>query len=166
VLPSFKCPPIATILPSLLKDTEAKGKVIILLTDGRNNAGKISPFVASEAAKALKVKIYTIGAGTKGMAPYPFKNAYGDTIYKPVKIDIDEEVLKAISAETSGQYYRATDTKSLRAIYREINKLETVPIKEKGYLEYKELFVYFLIPGLIFLLLELILSETWLRRLP
>ncbi|MDD4203393.1 MAG: VWA domain-containing protein [Candidatus Omnitrophica bacterium] len=149
-----------------LKDTEAKGKVIILLTDGRNNAGKISPLTAAEVSKALGVKIYTIGAGTEGMAPYPFKDPYGRTSYKPVRIDIDENTLKEIADITGGKYFRATDTESLRAIYKEINKLETIPMKEKGYMEYKELFPFFLIPGILILLFEILLSETWLRRLP
>lgn len=149
-----------------LKDTKSKGKVIILLTDGRNNAGKISPPTAAEAAKALGVKVYAIGAGTKGLAPYPVKDFFGNTVYQPIKIDIDEDTLIKIATKTDAQYFRATDTKSLREIYKEIDSLEKTPIEEKGYLEYKELFPVFLIFGLGFLFLEIVLGNTALRRIP
>jgi len=149
-----------------LKNTKAKTKIIILLTDGRNNAGKISPMTAAEAAKALGVKVYTIGAGTKGLAPYPFKDYFGNTVYRPVQIEIDEDTLHKIAAVTGGIYYRAVDTESLRDIYRQIDRLEKTPIKEKGYLEYKELFPIFLVPGLLLVLLEVFLSNTIFRKLP
>lgn len=149
-----------------LKDTQAKSKVVILLTDGRNNAGKISPLTAAEAAEALKIKIYTIGAGTKGLAPFPAKDMFGNKVYQQVKIEIDEELLKQIAGKTHVRYFRATDTKSLRDIYMEINKLEKSHIEEKGYVEYKELFHLFLIPGLALLLLEIILNNTVLRKIP
>ncbi len=149
-----------------LKDTGAKGKVVILLTDGRNNAGRISPITAAEAAGALNIKIYTIGAGTKGLAPYPAKDLFGNTVYRPVRIEIDEETLKRIAGKTNAEYFRATDTKSLRTIYNEIDKLEKTPIEEKGYIEYKELFHLFLIPGLFLLTLEVVLNNTVLRRIP
>lgn len=143
-----------------------KSKIIILLTDGRNNAGKISPITASEAAKALRIKVYTIGVGTKGLAPYPMKDFFGNTVYQPVKIDIDEDTLRQIAKETGAKYFRATDTKSLRTIYKEIDKLEKTPMEEKGYLEYKELFPKFLILGMILLLLEIVLGNTILRKNP
>jgi Ca-activated chloride channel family protein len=149
-----------------LKDTEAKSKVVILLTDGRNNAGKISPSLAAETAKSLGIKVYTIGAGTKGMAPYPVKDFFGNTVYQPIKIDIDEDTLTDIASQTQGRYFRATDTKSLRQIYQEIDRMEKTPIEEKGYMEYKELFPQFLTMGLLILALEVILSNTWLRRIP
>jgi Ca-activated chloride channel family protein len=149
-----------------IKDTKAKSKIIILLTDGRNNAGRISPLMAAQAARALKVKIYTIGAGTKGLAPYPVKDGFGNTVYRPVKIDIDEDTLKKIAERTGGRYFRATDSKSLKEIYDEINKLEKTEIKEKGYRNIKELFYFFLIPGLIILLLEIFLSNTVFRTVP
>lgn len=156
------------ILSSLnrLKDSEAKGKVIILLTDGRNNAGDISPLTAAEAARALGVKIYTIGAGTRGTAPYPAKDFFGNTVYKPVKVDIDEDTLMKIASETGAKYFRATDTGSLEKIYDEINKLEKTPMEEKGYLEYSKLFPVFLIPGIFLLFLEIVLSNTILRKVP
>ena len=149
-----------------LKDTEAKEKVIILLTDGRNNAGKISPLTAAEAAEALKIKIYTIGAGTKGLAPYPAEDFFGNRIYRQVKIEIDEESLQKIARKTGARYFRATDTESLKKIYEEIDELEKTPIEEKGYTEYRELFHLFLIPGLLLLIIEIILRNTVLRRIP
>ena len=149
-----------------LKDTEAKSKVVILLTDGRNNAGRISPLTAAEAAGALDIKVYTIGAGTRGLAPYPGKDMFGNTVYRSVRIDIDEETLKKIAEKTDARYFRATDTKSLRDIYAEIDELETTPIEEKGYVEYRELFHLFLVPGLILLILEVLLRNTFLRRIP
>ncbi len=149
-----------------LKDTESKSKIIILLTDGINNAGRISPHIAAEAAKTLGVKVYTVGAGTRGLAPYPVRDMFGNVVYQPIRIPIDEETLKKIASKTEARYFRATDTDSLREVYREIDALEKTPIEEKGYKEYKELFPLFLIPGLIVIFLELILSNTVLRRLP
>jgi len=149
-----------------IKNTEAKSKIIILLTDGVNNAGKISPAVAAEAAKALGVKIYAIGIGTKGLVPYPMKGFRGRTVYQKVKIDIDEDVLKEISDVTGGKYFRAKSTESLKSIYNEIDKLEKVSIEESGFREYKELFPIFLILGLILLLFEIVLSNTVLRKIP
>jgi len=149
-----------------LKDTEAKSKVIILLTDGMNNAGKISPIVAAQAAKALGVKIYTIGAGTKGKAPYPVRDMFGRIVYQPMKVEIDEKVLKEIASCTEGKYYRATDTNSLRKIYKEIDSLETVSRQDKGYTDFQELFPIFLVIAVFLFLLEIILNNTVLRKLP
>jgi len=149
-----------------LKDTEAKSKVVILLTDGRNNAGDISPSLASETARALGIKVYTIGAGTKGLAPYPVRDFFGNKVYQSVKIDIDEDTLMDIAAKTGAKYFRATDTKSLRKIYSEIDKMEKTPIEEKGYLEYKELFTGLLSIALALVLLEVGLSNTILRTIP
>ncbi|MDD5116212.1 MAG: VWA domain-containing protein [Candidatus Omnitrophica bacterium] len=149
-----------------LKDSKGKSKVVILLTDGRNNTGNISPLTAAEAAKALKIKIYTIGAGSKGPVPYPMKDFFGNTVYQPVQIDIDEDTLIKIAEMTGGKYYRATDTESLRKIYKEIDGLEKTAIEEKGYLEHNELFGIFLILGLAFMLLDVILSNTFLRKIP
>ena len=149
-----------------LKDSKAKSKVIILLTDGRNNAGTMAPPAAAEAAQALKVKIYTIGAGGKGPVPYPVKDFFGRTVYQMIEVDVDEDMLTGIATKTGGRYFRATDTRSLQEIYKAIDKMEKSPIEQKGYLEYNELFVYFLVPGLILLLLEILLSNTVLRKLP
>lgn len=149
-----------------LKDTEAKTKIVILLTDGINNTGKISPLTAAEAAKALGIKVYTIGAGSKGPVPYPVRGMWGQTVYQKVKIEIDEAILKQIARETNAKYFRATDTESLKEIYKEIDALERTPIEEIGFQEYEELFFKFLIAGLALLLFEIVLSNTILRRLP
>jgi len=149
-----------------LKDTEAKEKIIILLTDGRNNTGKISPMAAAESAKALGVKIYTIGAGTKGMVPFPMQDRFGNVVLEPVEIEIDEELLENIAEMTGGEYFRATDTESLWGIYKEIDKLEKTEIEEIGYMHYNELFSIFLFPALCLVLIEMILSNTFMRRIP
>jgi Ca-activated chloride channel family protein len=137
-----------------LRDTKAKSKIIILLTDGVNNTGKIAPLTAAEAAKALGIKVYTIGAGSKGLVPYPVQDFWGRKAYQNVEINIDEDTLSKIAQETNAKYFRATDTESL------------TKFEEKGFQEYKELFYLFLITGLILLILEVILSNTILRRLP
>lgn len=149
-----------------LRDTEAKSKVVVLLTDGVNNIGKISPLTAAEAAKALGIKIYTIGAGTRGLAPYPVRGFFGRTIYQNIKVEIDEETLKKIAQETGGKYFRATDTESLRQIYQEIDALEKTLVEESGFQEYKELFAKVLVPGLVLLMLEIVLSNTILKKIP
>ncbi len=149
-----------------VKDTDTKEKIIILLTDGRNNAGRISPLAGAEAARALGVSIYTIGAGTKGMAPYPVKDMFGNTVLRPVEIEIDEALLKKIAVVTGGEYFRATDTRSLEKIYDKIDQLEKTKMEETGYNIYRELFGLFFIPGLMLLLAEIILARTILRRIP
>jgi Ca-activated chloride channel family protein len=149
-----------------LRTSKTKSRIIILLTDGVNNAGTVSPIVASEAAKALKIKIYTIGVGTKGLVPYPFKDVYGRTIYQNIPIEMDEEMLKKIADTTGGKYYLASDTETLRKIYDDINRLEKTNIEHFGYREYSELFYYFLIPALIFLGLEVLLAGTIFLKVP
>ncbi|MFA5147402.1 MAG: VWA domain-containing protein [Candidatus Omnitrophota bacterium] len=149
-----------------LRSSKTKSKIVILLTDGVNNAGSISPLVAAEAAKALKVKVYTIGVGTKGLVPYPFKDLYGRTVYKNIPIEIDEASLKRIAEITGGKYYRAQDTEALMRIYDEIDRLEKSHIEHFGYREYTELFPYFLIPGLIILALEILLANTLFLKVP
>ncbi len=149
-----------------LKDKEAKTKLIVLLTDGDNNAGKVQPLTAAEAAKALGIRIYTIGAGTDGEAPFPLTNQFGRTVYRNVLVKFDEKTLQEIAAMTNGQYFRATDTGSLRAIFGEIDKLEKSKIKVEKTAQYRDIFMWFLIPGLAFLVLEILLSQTIWRRLP
>ncbi len=149
-----------------LRTSKTKSKIIILLTDGINNAGNISPLVAAEAAKALKIKIYAIGVGTKGLVPYPLKDIYGRTVYKNIPIDIDDDSLKRIADITGGKYYRAQDTESLRKIYDEINNLEKSNIEHEGYREYSELFPHFLIPGLILFAIEILLANTVFLKVP
>lgn len=149
-----------------LKNTAAKSKVIILLTDGRNNSGEIDPFTAAEIARTFGIKIYTIGAGTKGLAPFPALDIFGNRVIKQVKIDIDDDALREIAKITDGNYYRATDTESLKEIYRQIDKLEKTESEVTQYTEYNELFHYFLLPAFGLLLVELGLKKTKLRKLP
>ena len=148
-----------------LKDLKSKSKVIILLTDGRNNSGAISPLQAAEIAKSLGIKVYTIGGGKRGKAPFLVDSIFGKRlIYQ--NVDIDEEVLNKISKMTDAKYFRATDLKSLKDIYKQIDLLEKSEVKSIDHSEHKELFHYFLIPGLILLLTEIVFSNSFLRRLP
>ena len=117
---------------SRIKDSQAKSKVIILLTDGVNNAGEIAPVTAAEIAKTFGIRVYAIGVGTKGMAPYPFQTAFGIQ-YQDVPVEIDEPTLKQIAATTGGQYFRATDNTSLKEIYSEIDKMEKTKISVQQY---------------------------------
>jgi Ca-activated chloride channel family protein len=149
-----------------LRDSNAKSRIIILLTDGVNNAGAVNPLTAAEAAKALGIKIYTIGAGTRGEAPMPVRDTFGRIRLQTVKVEIDEEMLQQVAAITGGQSFRATDTDSLEKIYESINQLETTTRKLKKYQQYDELYLWFLVPGLCLLLLELLLAQTRFRRLP
>jgi Ca-activated chloride channel family protein len=151
---------------SHLRDSNAKSRIVILLTDGVNNAGAVNPLTAAEAAKAMGIKIYTIGAGTRGDAPVPVRDAFGRTRLQTMKVEIDEEVLREVASATGGQSFRATDTDSLEKIYAAINQLETTTRKLKKYQQYDELYLWFLGPGVGLLLLELILSQTRFRRLP
>ena len=149
-----------------LRGMPAKYKVMILLTDGVNNTGKISPIAAAEAAKALGVKIYTIGVGVRGEAPMPVKDDFGNTQLVMAKVDVDEKTLQAIAAKTGGAFYRATDTGSLQNIYEQINRLEKSAHTTKKYEHYQELYSWALIPALGVLGLGLGLGQTRLRRLP
>ncbi|MBI5023963.1 MAG: VWA domain-containing protein [Candidatus Omnitrophica bacterium] len=148
------------------KNSEAKSKVMILLTDGVNNAGEIDPLTAARAAQALGVKIYTIGAGTQGFAPFPVQDVFGRKVYQQVRIDIDEKLLQGIAQATGGKYFRATDTESLRTIYSAIDTLEKTRIEQAGYFEYDELFTRVLLAALMILVIELVLSNTLLLKIP
>jgi Ca-activated chloride channel homolog len=149
-----------------LRESHAKSKIIILLTDGMNNAGKISPMAAAEAAKALGVKIYTIAVGVRGEAPMPVKDASGDTRLVMAKVDVDEKTLQAISALTGGEFYRATDTDSLKNIYEQINQLEKTTQVTQRFEHYQELFRWALFPAFALLGLSFGLENTRFRRLP
>jgi Ca-activated chloride channel family protein len=149
-----------------LRTSKTKSRVVILLTDGVSNAGTISPLVAAEAAKALKIKVYTIGVGSKGLVPYPLKDQYGRTVYKNIPIEMDEDILRKIAEMTGAKYYRATDTETLRRIYDDINRLEKSNIEHFGYTEYTELFPVFLVPALVLLCLEILLANTIFMRVP
>lgn len=147
-----------------LKDVPGKSKVVILLTDGRSNAGKISPEKAAEIAKTLGIKVYTIGIGTKGPVPFPQPGIFGTRLVY-VDLDIDEETLEKIAQTASGRFFFATDTKKLESIYQEISRLEKTQVKVKHYESFDELYIYFTLAGLTLLLLEAGLASTWLRRL-
>jgi len=148
-----------------LKDSKAKSKVIIIMTDGVNNAGEIDPVSSAHMAAAFGIRVYTVGCGTRGEAPYPVQTPFG-TRYQMVPVEIDENVLKEIARITGGQYFRATNTKKLEEIYQEIDKLEKTKIEITSYRNAKELYFAWLGGGFIFLLLELGLSGTVLRKLP
>ena len=148
-----------------LKDLKSDSKLIILLTDGRNNAGNLAPLQAAQTAKAFGIKIHTIGVGTRGKAPFLVNSIFGQRyIYQ--EVDIDEVTLKEISKITGGQYFRATDLESLKLIYKKIDQMEKSEVKIFDHSEYTELFHYFLIPAILILFLEVTLSNTLFRRLP
>lgn len=149
-----------------LRDSNAKSKVIILLTDGINNAGKIDPLTVAKTAAALGIKIYTIGAGKPGGALYPVQDPIFGKRYVRMDTEIDESLLRDIAERTGGAYFRAKDEKSLREIYEIIGKLEKTKIETREYANYNELVGYFLLPGIIILLLEVMLSNTLFRKIP
>lgn len=149
-----------------LKDKEAKTKLIVLLTDGDNNAGKVMPLTAAEAAKALGIRIYTIGAGTQGEAPFPFTDPFGRTVYRNVPVEFNEKTIQEIAKITDGIAYRATDTRSLEKIFAEIDKLEKSKVEVEKIAQYRDLFHWFLLTGITCLGMEILLSQTLWRRLP
>jgi Ca-activated chloride channel family protein len=150
-----------------LRELKSKSKVVILMTDGQNNAGKIAPLTAAEAAKALKVKVYTIGVGMRGMAPMPVYDRFHRKIgSRPEPVDIDEDTLQSIARMTGGKYYRADNTQKFQAIYAEIDQLEKTEADVKKYAHHEELFAWMITPGLGLVLLETLLRHTRLRRLP
>lgn len=149
-----------------LRELKSKSKIVILMTDGQNNAGKIAPLTAAEAAQALGVKVYTIGVGTRGQAPMPGTDMFGRRGYQMVAVDIDEETLQKISDMTGGKYYRADNADNFARIYSEIDKLEKTEADVKKFAQHTELFELFAIAGLLVLALEIVLGQTVLRRLP
>lgn len=144
-----------------LKDSPAKSRVIILLTDGVNNTGLIDPQMAAEIAKEYKIKVYTIGIGTNGMADFPYTmTPDGKIQYKKMKVEIDEALMKSIAKATDGKYFRATDNQSLKNIYNEINQLEKTKIDEQKFVQRNELFRSLALLALFLLVIELILRRT------
>ncbi len=148
------------------KNSKAKSKVLVLLTDGMNNAGSVDPLVAAKTAKTLGVKIYTIGAGTNGLAPFPVGDMFGRKVYQQIQINIDEPMLTQVAELTGGKYFRAIDTDSLRSVYSQIDQLEKSAIEQRGYKQYQPLFIYFLIASFALLSSELFLINTLLLRIP
>jgi Ca-activated chloride channel family protein len=148
-----------------LKDSDAKSRVVILLTDGVNNSGEVSPQTAAEIAKTYGVRVYTIGVGKEGMAPYPVMTPWGVQVQN-MKVEIDEKLLKEVAESTGGRYFRATDNTKLAEIYSEINKMEKAKTTVDSFPVYKELFGSFAVWALLALLLELFLNWFVIRRLP
>ena len=150
-----------------LRELKSKSRIVILMTDGVNNAGKVPPLTAAEAAQALGVKVYTIGVGTRGTAPTPVgTDAFGRKVYRRTPVDIDEDTLTKVTAMTGGKYYRADSTETLRRVYAEIDKLEKTDLEQKRHAYYEELMSWFVLPGLGLLALELLLGQTVWRKLP
>lgn len=149
-----------------LRDRSAKSKILVLLTDGANNSGRISPFTAAEAAKALGIKIYTVGAGSEGPAPYPIQNAFGGIQYQWVEFDTDLNTLKKIAEMTGGQFFRAADGQSLVKIFREIDQMEKSKAEVTKVSLYRDLFPWLVTVALVLLTLEILLSQTIWKRLP
>jgi Ca-activated chloride channel family protein len=145
-----------------LRDQDSKSRIIILLTDGINNGGRIPPLIAAEAAEALKIKVYTIGAGTRGEASYPVVR-FGRRQLVRAKVDIDEKTLRGVAEKTGARYFRATDTQSLEKIYSEINTMETTTRSIKKFENYRELFPLILLAAFAFLSVELFFNRS---RLP
>jgi Ca-activated chloride channel homolog len=149
-----------------LRDLKSKSKIVILMTDGQNNAGKIEPLTAAEAAQTLNVKVYTIGVGTRGMGKVPVYMGGRKVGYRPQPVDIDEDTLQKIADMTKGKYYRADNTEKFKSIYAEIDKLEKTEADVKKFAHHRELFAWLISPSLALLLLETILRHTIFRRLP
>jgi Ca-activated chloride channel family protein len=149
-----------------LRTTTAKSKVVILLTDGVNNSGKISPLAAAEAARALGVKVYTIGVGVRGKAPIPVRDEKGNMHVVMAEVDVDEKTLQAVANETGGQFYRATDTDSLQKIYEQINRYEKSAQTVQKFEHVEELYRWPLFPALGLLAIGMLLQQTIFRRLP
>jgi Ca-activated chloride channel family protein len=149
-----------------LEDSRAKSRVIILLTDGRNNRGQIDPLSGARLAQALGIKVHTIGVGTEGEAPYPIDDPILGRRYINVQADIDEPTLQQIAQATGGQYFRATDARALRGIFGRIDRMERTEIRVRGYVRRAERFAWALYPGAALVLAELLLGLTVLRRVP
>ncbi len=148
-----------------LRDSDAKSKVVILLTDGFNTKGSVPPLTAAEIAREFGVRTYTIGLGTNGKAPYPFKTGFGTIAYQNVEVKIDEPTMKEIAQKTGGKYYRATNNRSLEAIYAEIDQLEKSKIEVTEYRKKKEEFFPFAMIAAILLLVDFTLKNTLLKSL-
>ncbi|MBN1181228.1 MAG: VWA domain-containing protein [Bacteroidales bacterium] len=148
-----------------LKDSKAVSKVIILLTDGVNNMGSIAPVTAAEIAKAFKIRVYTIGVGKRGMAPYPVQT-FGGIQYQNIPVEIDEDVLQKIADMTNGKYFRATNNEKLKEIYQEIDQLEKSKIDVKHFSKKQEEYLYYAIAAGLLLIIEIVLRNTLFRKIP
>jgi Ca-activated chloride channel family protein len=148
-----------------IKDSKAKSKVIILLTDGVNNSGSIAPLTAGEIAKTFGIRVYTIGVGRNGTAPYPFKTPFGIQ-YQNVDVQIDEAILQQISEATDGKYFRATDNRKLKSIYAEIDKLEKTKVEVTEFRRYSEEYLPWALIAVLLFAVEILLRYTVLKSLP
>ena len=148
-----------------MKDSDAKSRVVILLTDGVNNSGEVSPETAAEIAKTYGIRVYTIGVGANGEAPYPVMTPWGVQVQN-MKVEIDEKLLSSIASTTGGRYFRATDNTKLAEIYSEINKMEKARTTVDSFPVYKELFLGYALAALACLLIEMLIKVFVLRRLP
>ena len=149
-----------------LRESSAKSKVVILLTDGVNNSGQIAPLTAAEIAKSYGIRVDTVGVGTMGMAPYPAIDMWGNLTFQPMKVEIDEKMLTEIAQMTGGQYFRATDNRKLREIYDQINDLERSRVEVENFTRYDECFAPFALLAVLLAVAGFLLRQTWLRRLP
>lgn len=149
-----------------LRESTAKSKVIILLTDGVNNAGEVSPLAAADIAAAYGIKVYTIGVGKQGMAPFPFRDPWGRIVIRPAKVEIDEQTLAGMASQTGGEYFRATDNESLSEIYARIDQLEKTSIESSDYTRYHELYGKYLLAALTLLLAAFLMQALLLKRIP
>ncbi|MEG1645352.1 MAG: VWA domain-containing protein [Alistipes sp.] len=149
-----------------LRESQAKSKVIILLTDGDNNCGQIAPITAAEIAKEQGIKVYTIGVGSRGMAPYPVQDIFGNVTFQPFKVEFNEDILREMAHLSGGEYFRATDNDKLRAIYERINQLEKSKVEISEFTSYTEEFLPWAVAGLLLLLLEFLFRTLLLKRLP
>ncbi len=149
-----------------LRESDSKSKVIILLTDGVNNRGEMAPLMAADIAADMGIKVYTIGVGTRGKAPYPVVDMFGNMSFQPMDVEIDEQTLESIAERTGGKYFRATDKEKLQAIYDEINTLEKSKVEITDFTVYHEEFLAWLLAAMALLLLEFLMSNVILKRIP
>ena len=149
-----------------LRESEAKSKVIILLTDGVNNRGEIAPLMAANIAADMGIKVYTIGVGTRGQAPYPALDMFGNMVFQMMDVEIDEQTLEKIAEQTGGKYFRATDKQKLKAIYDEINELEKSKVEITDLTIYHEKYLIFVLAAIALLVAEFLLEKIVLKRIP
>ena len=147
-----------------LRFSDSKNKLMILLSDGSNNKGEIEPITAAELAQKFNIKIYTIGAGSIGKAPYPVKDIWGRTSRRMIDVDVDEETLKEISRVTNAKFFRATDNETLLQVYKEIDQLERTEIEVSEYKNYKELYVYFALSAALLLIIKILFNQIFFRK--
>ena len=155
-----------TAIGNRLRESDAKSKVVILLTDGENNAGQIAPLTAAGIAEAQGIRVYTIGVGTQGKAPYPFVDMFGQVSYRMAEVKIDEKTLREMAEATGGRYFRATDKAKLEAIYEEIDRLEKSEVEISEFTLYHEEFVRWVLAALVLLAAEFLLSHFVFRKIP